>query len=96
MYDKAKLDELRREQEKWEETTLHQSTSRLPERKESFITESSEPINRLYTPLDVADLDYSEDLGMPGEYPFTRGIHPTLHRSRLWRRGFNQSALVAA
>ena len=42
------------------------------------------PINRLYTPLDVADLDYGRDLGFPGEYPFTRGVHPTMYRGRLW------------
>ena len=84
MYDKEKLKHLRQSQEKWEETTLHQSTSLFPERKDEFITESSEPINRLYTPLDVAELDYGDDLGMPGEYPYTRGIHPTLHRGRLW------------
>ncbi|HLF87553.1 MAG TPA: methylmalonyl-CoA mutase family protein [Anaerolineales bacterium] len=84
MYDKQKLDELRHIQEKWEETTLHKNKAHLPERKEPFITESSEPIHRLYTPLDVAGLDYPEHLGMPGEYPYTRGVHPTLHRSRLW------------
>jgi methylmalonyl-CoA mutase N-terminal domain/subunit len=56
----------------------------LPERKKEFLTTSSEPIDRLYTPLDVADLDYFRDLGMPGEYPYTRGVHPTLHRSKLW------------
>ncbi|MFM8319887.1 MAG: methylmalonyl-CoA mutase, partial [Chloroflexota bacterium] len=49
-----------------------------------FITTSSEPIERLYTPLDIAGLDYLADLGLPGEYPYTRGVHPTLHRSRLW------------
>ncbi|HNB54765.1 MAG TPA: methylmalonyl-CoA mutase family protein, partial [Anaerolineales bacterium] len=84
MYDSKKLDELRQGHEKWEETTLHQNMARLPERKPEFITESSEPINRLYTPLDVAELDYLNDLGMPGEYPYTRGVHPTLHRSKLW------------
>ena len=84
MYDKDKLDQLRQEQEQWEETTLHKSSARLPESKDEFITTSSEPINRLYTPLDVADLDYPVDLGMPGEYPYTRGVHPTMHRSRLW------------
>ncbi len=84
MYDKTKLDDLRRVLERWEETTYQQSLSRLPERKPSFITTSSEPIARLYTPLDVADLDYVRDLALPGEYPFTRGVHPTLYRSRLW------------
>ncbi len=84
MYDKKKLDELREEKEQWEETTLQQSTARFPERKKEFITTSSEAIKRLYSPLDVADMDYGEDLGMPGEYPFTRGVHPTLHRGKLW------------
>ena len=86
MYDKSKLDELKNSLEKWEETTLQKALSSLPERAapQQFITTSSEPINRLYTPLDVADSDYASDLGLPGEYPFTRGVHPTLHRSKLW------------
>ena len=84
MYDRQKLEELRQAQEKWEEITLQNSRSRLPERQPEFITTSSEPVERLYTPLDVSELDYLEDLGLPGEYPFTRGIHPTMYRSRLW------------
>src|SRR3990170_5836723 len=84
MYDREKLEQLRLEMEKWEETTLQQTLARLPERQGPFITTSSEPVERLYTPLDVANLDYMESLGMPGEYPFTRGVHPTLHRGRLW------------
>jgi methylmalonyl-CoA mutase N-terminal domain/subunit len=84
MYDKDKLNEIREEKDKWEETTLHKSLSRFSERKDQFLTTSSHPINRLYTPLDVADLDYRKDLGMPGEYPFTRGIHATMHRGKPW------------
>ena len=84
MYDPKKLEQLRQEMEKWEETTLQNNLSRMPERKEEFITTSSEPIERVYTPLDVSELDYLEDLGLPGEYPYTRAIHPSLHRSRLW------------
>ncbi|HLF03054.1 MAG TPA: methylmalonyl-CoA mutase family protein, partial [Anaerolineales bacterium] len=84
MYDKAKLAALRDSTEKWEETILQKTLAKMPERKPEFITTSSEPIHRLYTPLDVADLDYERDLGQPGEYPFTRGIQPTLHRGRLW------------
>jgi len=84
MYDKKKLDELKNLLEKWEETSLQKALSSLPERADQFITTSSEPINRLYTPLDVADSDYAASLGLPGEYPFTRGVHPTLHRSKLW------------
>jgi methylmalonyl-CoA mutase N-terminal domain/subunit len=84
MYDPEKLEALRLAVQKWQEGALSRSLAALPERRETFITASSEPIERLYTPLEVADLDYLEDLGLPGEYPFTRGIHPTLHRSRLW------------
>jgi methylmalonyl-CoA mutase, N-terminal domain len=84
MYDPKKLDELKRSVEDWEDSTLQKALKSLPERADEFITTSSEPINRLYTPLDVADMDYADDLGLPGEYPFTRGVHPTLHRSKLW------------
>jgi methylmalonyl-CoA mutase N-terminal domain/subunit len=84
MYDKKKLDELKDSLEQWEETSLQKTLASMPERQPKFITTSSEPINRLYTPLDVADMDYASDLGLPGEYPFTRGVHPTLHRGKLW------------
>ncbi len=84
MYDKAKLAELAEARDRWEETTLQHSLARTPERRKTFITTSGEPVERLYTPLEVADLDYLRDLGLPGEYPFTRGIHPTMHRGRLW------------
>lgn len=84
MYDRNKLDLLREEREKWEETHLQNSLARMPERKEAYITTSSEPIARLYTPLDVAEMDYQRDLGFPGEFPFTRGVHPSMHRGRLW------------
>ncbi len=84
MYDPKKLDELKVALEKWEETDLQKTLASMPERRADFITTSSEPVNRLYTPLDVADLDYASDLGLPGGYPFTRGVHPTLHRGKLW------------
>jgi len=84
MYDRKKLDELKDSLEKWEETGLQKTLASMPERRDKFITTSSEPIERLYTPLDVADMDYASDLGLPGEYPYTRGVHPTLHRGKLW------------
>ena len=84
MNDTKKLDELKRSVENWEDTTLQKALKSLPERADEFITTSSEPINRIYTPMDVADTDYGSDLGLPGEYPFTRGVHPTLYRSKLW------------
>src|SRR6476661_7550246 len=84
MYDKKKLDELKDSIEDWEKTSLKKALASLPERTDEFITTSSEPINRLYTPLDIAEMDYDASLGLPGTYPFTRGVHPTLHRGRLW------------
>ncbi|HID88314.1 MAG TPA: methylmalonyl-CoA mutase [Anaerolineae bacterium] len=69
--------------EQWEQTTLKQTLDRRPERYEEFITASGEPVRRLYTPLDLEG-DYLEKQGFPGEYPFTRGIHPTMYRGRLW------------
>ncbi len=84
MYDKAKLAELAEARDRWEETTLQRAQASIPERGRKFMTTSSEPIERLYTPLDVADLDYLADLGNPGDYPFTRGVHATLYRGRPW------------
>jgi methylmalonyl-CoA mutase N-terminal domain/subunit len=76
--------EFKQKIESWENSTLRDYLSRFPERKEEFITTSSEPINRVYSPLDVDGQDYFDNLGMPGEYPYTRAIHPTLHRGKLW------------
>ena len=84
MYDKKTLEELEKTLSDWEQTSLKKALNQLPERTEEFITTSSEPINRLYTPLDIGDKDYASSLGLPGEYPYTRGVHPTLHRSKLW------------
>src|SRR5258707_11214552 len=84
MFDKDKLEELAIARDHWEETTLQQTMSRMPERDQEFVTTSSQPVERLYTPLDLPDFEYLEDLGFPGEYPFTRGIHATGHRGKLW------------
>lgn len=78
------LDKFRGELERWENATLQKTLASRPERLKRFMTESSRDIERLYTPADVADLDYEQDLGFPGQYPFTRGVHATGHRGRLW------------
>lgn len=67
----------------WEETTLKKALDRFPERKEKFLTTSGIEFERLYTPDDL-DIDYEEDIGYPGEYPFTRGVQPTMYRGRFW------------
>jgi methylmalonyl-CoA mutase N-terminal domain/subunit len=84
MFDPQHLEALRVAQSQWEENTLAKTLSRIPEHREKFITASSEEVNRLYTPLDLPDFDYQGDLSFPGEYPFTRGVHATGHRGRLW------------
>ncbi len=78
MFDQKRLAALREAQSRWEKS------SPSGERPAKFITASSEEINRLYSPLDLPDFDYLDDLGLPGEYPYTRGIHATGYRGRLW------------
>src|SRR6056297_3017101 len=84
MFDKEEMDQISKSKEKWEDKTLDKVLSRFPERKEEFKTGSGEKVKRLYTPEDIKELDYMEDLGFPGEYPYTRGYQPTMHRGRLW------------
>ena len=84
MFDKEKMDQISKSKEKWESTTLDKVLSRFPERKEEFKTGSGDEVKRLYTPEDIKELDYMDDLGFPGEYPYTRGYQPTMHRGRLW------------
>ena len=69
---------------RWERDVLEPALKQAPERATPFTTISGRPIERLYTPEDVAELDYARDLNQPGEYPYTRGIHPTGYRGRLW------------
>ena len=83
-FDPESLDRSAKAQENWNETTLENTLENKPEHREEFITQSGVPINRLYTPQDVSELDYERDLGNPGEYPFTRGVHATGHRGRVW------------
>jgi len=69
--------------QQWEEKILKPWLAKRPERKQSFTTPSGIEVKRLYTPLDLKG-SYEEKLGYPGEYPFTRGIYPTMYRGRLW------------
>ncbi|MFX1318768.1 MAG: methylmalonyl-CoA mutase [Promethearchaeota archaeon] len=68
----------------WENNTLKETLDKSPERRERFITTSSRPIARIYTPMDIAGFNYDEHLGFPGQYPYTRGVYPTMYRGRLW------------
>jgi len=68
----------------WRDTTLDSAMKRFPERQERFEISSGTEVEPLYTPDDVEGLDYNEALGYPGEYPFIRGVQPTMYRGRLW------------
>jgi methylmalonyl-CoA mutase, N-terminal domain len=74
------------ERERWRQTTRAKAVSQAPERRERFATSSDIEVQDLYTPadLDALGFDPARDLGLPGEYPFTRGVQPTMYRSRFW------------
>jgi len=84
MFDEDKIREIKKERDRWEKTTLPNWIKHSPERKGEFKNHSGMAIKRVYTPEDIGTLDYKRDLGFPGEYPFTRGVHATMYRGRLW------------
>ena len=83
MFDEKKIGEIREGYRKWSDE-LEPKLAKTPERKGHFVNTSGIPVKRVYTPLDVADFDYVKELGLPGEYPFTRGVQPTMYRGRFW------------
>ena len=72
------------DKQRWEREVLEPALKKAPERAVPFTTISGRPIDRLYTPEDLAGFDYARDLNDPGEFPYTRGIHPTGYRGKLW------------
>lgn len=70
--------------ESWEKETLEPVLKKRPERRERFETVSLDEVNRLYTPADTTSVDFERDISYPGEFPYTRGIHPTGYRGKLW------------
>ena len=77
-------DTLQEHKKTWEDNRLHKVLEKHPERKEDFRTLSDMVIERLYSPLDTEDSDYVRDLGFPGDWPYTRGVQPSMYRGRLW------------
>ena len=85
MFDDDDLAEIREGREEWESETLGPTLHRFGERRESFETDTGgQSVDRLYTPDDVSDLDYDDDLGYPGEDPYTRGVYSSMYRTRPW------------
>jgi methylmalonyl-CoA mutase N-terminal domain/subunit len=83
MFDEDELERIRENREEWEDDTLDPYLD-YGERKERFATVSNHEVDRLYTPEDIEDVDYEEDLGFPGEPPYTRGAYPTMYRGKTW------------
>ncbi|WP_136602451.1 acyl-CoA mutase large subunit family protein [Salinigranum halophilum] len=84
MYDTDELERIREAKAEWEAETLDPTVERFGEREEQFTTDTGgQEVEPLYTPADV-ETDYREDLGFPGQEPYTRGVYPTMHRGRLW------------
>ena len=85
MFTADELDEIRSAKERWEEEQLDPVLERFGERKETFETDTGgQDVQRLYTPADRGEVEYQEELGFPGEEPYTRGVYPTGYRGRLW------------
>ncbi len=82
--DASELEKMKREKERWEREILAPALEKSPERADSFETVSGRVVDRLHGPWDLADQDYMRDLGFPGEYPFTRGVHSTMYRGKQW------------
>src|SRR5690242_5937378 len=81
---KSVLNGTETDKQRWEREVLEPALEKAPERPVPFTTISGRAIDRLYTPDDIRDVDYARDLNNPGEYPYTRGIHPTGYRGKLW------------
>ena len=75
--------DLREEMIRWDSET-EKAVSKRPERKEKFESTSGTELKRIFTPLDIEGTEYVDNLGFPGEYPFTRGVQPTMYRGRFW------------
>ncbi len=78
------MQKIKDKQQLWESSRLSSYLARSPEEKEQYTSESGIPVRRLYTPLDLENRDYCDDLSFPGEFPYTRGVYPTMYRGRKW------------
>jgi len=84
LYDKRELNRLATAVQEWEDGPVHTANTRMPETRTEFTTLSGIPVQRLYTPLDIAHQEPIRDIGLPGEYPYTRGVQPTMYRGKPW------------
>jgi methylmalonyl-CoA mutase N-terminal domain/subunit len=84
MIDKKELTDIKKKKSDWEKECYNSHIKKHSERRKKFENLSWNEIKQIYSPDDIAHLDYLKDIGFPGEYPFLRGVHPTMYRGRLW------------
>ena len=83
MSDKEQLERIQEAKAKYDDKVA-KALQKMPERKAEFVNTSGIPLQRVYTPLDMAGFDYLKQLGLPGQYPYTRAVQPTAYRGRFW------------
>src|SRR5579862_3551367 len=83
-FSKEKLDLVKKSVRDWQQLILAPFVAQSAERREIFENASGIPLKHTYTPLDIAGNKYEKDLGLPGEYPYTRGVYPSMYRGRHW------------
>ena len=84
MFNKNEIKKVKQLKEEWEDNAVKKTLEGFAERKEKFVTGSGEEVARLYTPDNLEEFDYTKELNFPGEFPYTRGVQPTMYRGRLW------------
>jgi len=84
MFDEKVLEKIKAGKQNWDQGPVQKTLAKAKEQKPVFTTISGTPVERLYTPLDVAGMDYDRDLSYPGMFPYTRGVQPTMYRGRYW------------
>ncbi|RLG87827.1 MAG: methylmalonyl-CoA mutase, partial [Thermoprotei archaeon] len=86
MFKEEAIRKIKEKLAEWEKEVLEPILKKVPERKREFLTEQGFSVKRVYSPVDLAERgwDYLDKLGFPGDYPFTRGVYPTMYRGRLW------------
>ena len=83
MADDSRIEGVKEAYEEWS-NKVESKLAKRPERKGAFANTSGIPLKRVYTPVEMDDFDYARELGFPGDYPFTRGVQPTMYRGRFW------------
>lgn len=84
MFDKEEMKKIKQLKKEWENNVVQKTLERFPERKDKLGTGSGKEVERLYTPVNLEGSDYNKELNFPGQYPYTRGVQPTMYRGRFW------------